>query len=153
MKKLMTFVMPIKLVTGGIFFGLIAIFMIVGTLNASITGADFDYSVPFYIILQGAALAVIVATLLEVFFGETVIKKWRFFKRAKMFALSLAILLAVIFLLSFTLRGDNWLYLLSIGIIVITMGIIVAGITEVYYRKTGERYTELLRAYKENQEL
>ena len=153
MKKLMAFIMPVKLVAGGILFGLIGFYMVVGTLNARITGIEFEYSIPFSFILQGAVLAIIVAALLEVFFGETLIKQWRFFKRAAMFGLSLLILVVVGVLISFTLRGDAWVYLWLIGIIVITMGIIVAGITEVYYRKTGERYTELLRAYKEKQDV
>ena len=153
MKKLIAFIMPVKFVAGGILFGLIGMYMVAGTINARLTGAEFEYSVPFSFILQGAVLAIIVAALVEVFFGETVIKKWRFFKRALFFGLSLIILIVVGVLISFTLRGDAWVYLWLIGIIVITMGIIVAGATEIYYRKTGERYTELLRAYKEKQDM
>ena len=153
MRKLMAFVMPVKLVAGGILFGLIGLTMVVSTLHARLTGVEFDYSLPFSFILQGAVLAVIVASLLELFFGETLIKKWRFFKRAKMFCLSLIPLIVILFFLPFALRSEAWLYLWFIGIVVIAMGIIVAGITEVYYRKTGERYTEILRAYKEKHDM
>ena len=153
MKKLMTIVMPVKLVAGGIFFGLIALYMIAATINARVTGAEFDYSVPFYIIIQGAALAMIVAFLVEIFFGETLINNWRFFKRAKMFSLALIALMIFCILLPFVLRVGNMYYFLAMGVITSVMGIIVVAITQVYYRKTGQRYTELLQAYKAKQNM
>jgi len=47
MKKMMTFVMPVKLIAGGILAGLIGFYMVVGALYARFTGVEFDYSIPF----------------------------------------------------------------------------------------------------------
>ncbi|MCL2577273.1 MAG: hypothetical protein FWE27_04400 [Defluviitaleaceae bacterium] len=153
MKKLMNFVMPIKLIAGGILFGLIGFYMVVGTLYAQFTGVEFEYSIPFAFILQGAVLAVVIAILWEIFFGEVIIKKWRFFKRALVFNFSLIILIAICFLTSFVLPTD-WAHLWLIGTGILTLGIsVISGINEIYYRKTGERYNEVLRIYKEKQDM
>jgi len=150
MKKLITFVMPMKLIAGGVLFGLIAFYMVVGAIYAWFTGAEFEYSIPFAFIWQGAALAVAIAVLWEVFFGEMIIKKWRFFKRAIVFNISLIALIAICFLTSFALPTD-WAYLWLIGVGVITLGIaVMSGLNELYYKKTGERYVEILNAYKES---
>ena len=155
MKKLTTLVMPMKLVAGGIFFGFLAIYMILVTITARVTGAELEYSVPFYIIIQGAGLSVAVSSMVEMFFGENfgikIIKNMRFFKRMLWFGLALVWLLIMCMLMPFAFLLWNWNYFLLIGIIVSVMSIIVVAITEMYYRKTGERYTELLRAYKENE--
>jgi len=151
MKKLMDFVMPVKLIAGGVFFGFIGFYMVVGLLYASITGATFEHSIPFAFLAQGAVLAIVIALLWEVFFGEAVIKKWRFIKRALIFNLLLMVLIVACYLTSFALPGD-WAYLWVIGTGVIALGIaVMSGLNEVYYRRTGERYTELLRVYKEKQ--
>jgi len=149
MQKLIAFVIPIKFIAGGVLAGLIGFYMVVGTLYARFTGAEFEYSIPFAFILQGAALAIAIAILWEVFFGEKVIKKWRFFKRALVFNLSLIFLIVICFLTSFALPVD-WAYLWLIGVGCIVLGIaVMSGLNEIYYRKTGERYNEMLRIYQE----
>jgi len=151
MKRLIEFVMPMKLIAGGVLAGLIGFYMVVGTLYARFTGVEFVYSIPFAFIIQGAVLAIAIAVIWEVFFGEAIVKKWRFFKRALMFNLSLIALIAICFLTSFALPTD-WAYLWLIGATAITLGIaIMSGLSELYYRKTGERYNEMLRVYKEKQ--
>jgi len=153
MKKMIDFVMPIKFIAGGVFCGLIGFYMVVGTLYARLTGAAFEYSIPFVFLLHGVVLAIAIALLWEVFFGEVIIKKWRFFKRALVFNLLLIFLIVVCFLTSFALP-EAWAYLWLIGVGIITLGIaIISGLSEVYYRKTGERYTEILRIYKEKQDI
>jgi len=150
MKKLMAFVMPIKFVAGGVLAGLIGFYMVVGTIYARFTGAEFEYSIPFAFIIQGAVLAIAIAILWEVFFGETIIKKWRFFRRALAFNLSLLLFIAICFLTSFALPID-WAYLWLIGTGAITLGIsVMSGLNEIYCRKTGKRYNEMLRIYQEN---
>jgi len=151
MKKLMTFVMPVKFIAGGIFSGLIGFYMVVGTLYARFAGVEFEYSIPFAFILQGAALAIAIAVLWEIFFGEAIIKKWRFFKRALMFNLMLILLIAVCFLTSFALPTD-WAYLWLIGGGVLALGIaVMSGLNEIYCRRTGARYNEMLQIYKDKQ--
>jgi len=151
MKKMLDFVMPVKLIAGGVLFGLIGFYMVVGTLYARIRGAEFEYSIPFAFIIQGAILAIAIAVLWEVFFGEMIIKKWRFFKRALIFNLSLFLLVMICFLTSFVLPTD-WAHLWLIGTGIITLGIaVMSGLNEVYYRKTGKQYNEMLRIYKEKQ--
>ena len=151
MKKLIAFVMPIKFIAGGVLAGLIGFYMVVGTLYAHFTEAKFEYSIPFAFILQGAVLAIVIAILWEVFFGEMVIKKWRFFKRALMFNFSLVFLIVICFLTSFVLPTD-WAHLWLIGAVILTLGIsVMSGLNEIYYRKTGSRYNEMLQIYKEKQ--
>lgn len=151
MKKLMNFVMPLKLIAGGILFGMIGFYMVVGTLYTRFAGVEFEYSIPFAFIVQGAVLAVLIATLWEVFFGETLIIKWRFYQRALVFNVALILLVTVCFLTSFVLPSD-WAHLWLIATVAISTGIaVMSGLNEIYYRKTGERYNEFLRAYKEKQ--
>ena len=150
MKNLIAFVMPMKLIAGGVLFGLIGFYMVVGTLYARFTGAEFAYSIPFAFIWQGAALAVAIALLWEVCFGERIIQKWRFVKRALLFNTSLTLLIAICFLTSFALPTD-WAYLWLIGAGILALGIaVMSGLNELYYKKTGERYVELLNAYKKS---
>ncbi|MCL2376635.1 MAG: hypothetical protein FWC76_04480 [Defluviitaleaceae bacterium] len=151
MEKLMSFVMPMKFIAGGVLAGLVGFYMVVGTIYARLTGAEFEYSIPFAFILQGVVLAIAIAILWEVFFGEKIIKKWRFFKRALVFNLSLILLIAICFLTSFALP-TNWAYLWLIGVGIIALGIaVMSGLSEIYYRKTGEHYNEMLRIYQEKQ--
>jgi len=150
MKKLIDFIMPMKLIAGGVLAGLIGFYMVVGTLYARFTGAEFEYNIPFAFIVQGAALAIAIAVLWEVFFGEMVIKKWRFFSRALMFNILLILLIVICFLTSFALPSD-WAYLWLTGAGAIAVGIaVISGLAEMYYRKTGERYNEMLRVYKQS---
>ena len=149
MRKFVGLIMPMKLIAGGVLAGLIGFYMVVGTLYAHISGADFEYSIPFAFIIQGAVLAICIAVLWEVFFGEAVIKKWRFFKRALVFNAALVALVVVCFITSFGLPSDwAYLWLIGAGVIAVGMGV-MSCLAELYYRKAGERYNEILRVYKE----
>ena len=150
MKKLVDFVMPMKLIAGGVLAGLIGFYMVVGAIYARVSGADFEYSIPFAFIIQGAVLAICIAVLWEVFFCEIIIRKLRFFPRVLMFNASLAALIAASVLTSSVLSSD-WAYLWLTGATAIAIGIgVIACLAEVYFRKTGQRYNELLRAYQRN---
>jgi len=148
MKKLMDFVMPIKMIAGGVLVGLVGFYMVVGTIYARFSGVEFEYSVPFAFIIQGAVLALAIALLWELFLGETIIKKWRFFKRAIGFNLSLLVLVVLCFVTSFALPTD-WANLWLIGTYAITIGMaVIVGLSEIYFRKTGRHYTQTLRAFQ-----
>jgi len=150
MKKLMDIVMPIKMIAGGILVGLIGFYMVVGTIYAQISGAEFEYSVSFAFIIQSAVLAVVISLLWQIFLGEVVIKKWRFFKRAIVFNLSLLVVIVLCFFASFALPIPGELsYLWLIGACCITVGIaIIAALNEIYYRRTGKHYTEMLQVFQ-----
>jgi hypothetical protein len=79
MKKIMAFVLPIKAMAAMIFAGFICLYMISGILYAVVTGVEFNYMIPFAFVFQGLGLSVLISILWELFFGNTVIKKWRFF--------------------------------------------------------------------------
>ena len=144
--------MQIKLIAGGVLMGLVGFYMVVGTIYARISGAEFEYSVPFAFIIQSAVLAIVISLLWQVFLGEIIIKKWRFFKRAIVFNLSLLMVIAFCFFASFALPiPGEWSYLWLIGASCITVGIaVIAALNEIYYRKTGSHYTEMLRAFQAN---
>jgi phosphatidylserine synthase len=148
MKKIMAFVLPIKAMAAMIFAGLMCLYMLSGILYAGVTGVEFNYMIPFIFVLQGLGLSVLIAILWELFFSNTVIKKWRFFLRHVMFEISLLALLAVCFL-TFSAIPTDWAKLWLIAAGSVAVGIIaISGIGEMYYKKTGKRYTEILRNYK-----
>jgi len=151
MKKMMDFIIPIKLIAGGVLFGFIGFYMVVGMLYAQFAGIEFERSIPFAFIAQGAVLSIVIAFLWEICFGEAIIRKWRFFKRALAFNLSLMLLIIACVLTSFALPTD-WAYLWIVGTGVIAAGIAVMSLlNEIYCRKTGKQYNEMLRIYKEKQ--
>jgi len=147
MKKMMNFIARVKFIAAGVFCGLIGFYMVVGTLYTRFRGLDFDYAIPFAFIIHGAAFALVTATLWEVFFGET-IKHWRFIVRALAFDLLLALTILACFATSFILPQD-WAHLWLAGVLVIAVGIaVISCVCEWYFRKTGERYNEMLRVFK-----
>jgi hypothetical protein len=150
MKKIMAFVLPIKAMAAMIFAGFICLYMISGVLYAVVTGVEFNYMIPFVFVLQGLGLSVLISVLWEIFFGNAIIKKWRFFLRHLMFGISLLALLAICFL-TFLAVPTEWakLWLITAGIAAVGV-ITISGIGEMYYRKTGKRYTEILKTYKTN---
>ena len=151
MRKFVDFVQPIKAFAAMMFGGLMCLYMVSGFLYAFFTGADFDYSIPFVFLLQGMGLTIAIALLRELIFGDVVIKKWRFFRRIIVFCILLMMLLVVCFLTFFAIPID-WAYLWLIAVGVLVLGVtIMFGLSEIYYRKTGEWYTEMLRIYKEGQ--
>jgi hypothetical protein len=67
-----------------------------------------------------------------------------------MFEISLLVLLAVCFL-TFLAIPTDWAKLWLIAAGIVAVGIItISSIGEMYYKKTGKRYTEILKTYKTN---
>jgi hypothetical protein len=51
-KKLVDFVMPLKMFASAIFAGIIILYMVSGVAYALITGEAFEFSVPFVFVFQ-----------------------------------------------------------------------------------------------------
>jgi len=150
MKKLVEFVMPIKIFGAMIFFGLVGLYMAGGVLHIIITGERIAYTVPFVYLLQSAGLSIVFATLWALFFDENIIKKWRFFPRYILFALSIITLLAVSFF-TFLAVPVQWASsLLFVFLAVFSVTTIFLSLNELYFKKTGERYVEMLNTYKKS---
>ena len=146
---MMKFIVPLKFIAGGVFAGLIGFYMVVGALYAHITDAAFEYSIPFAFIIQGAALSMGIALLWGLCFEDAVIKNWRFFKRALLFNILLVGLVAVCFLTAFALPSDGaTLWLAGAGVLALGFSV-MAALYELYCRKTGQRYNELLRIFQQ----
>jgi len=148
MNKLMKFTIPFKTFASMVFAGIMILYMVSSFLYATVTGVEFDYTIPFIFILQGLGLSVMISLLWGLFFSNVLIKKWRFFTRHILFELSLIILLAICFF-TFLAIPTDWakLWLIVIGIVSVFV-IVLFGICEMYYKKTGKRYTEILKAYQ-----
>jgi len=73
---------------------------------------------------------------------------WRYILRLALFAVSLLALLALCVLVFFA-APTNWAKLWWAVIGCVAAGIILLSvIAEIYYRRTGKRYTEILKNYK-----
>ena len=152
MRKLVEITQPIKAFAAMMFAGLICLYMVSGVLYAFFTDAEINYSIPFIFVIQGMGLTVVIAILREVIFSDLIIKKWRFFQRVVVFSVSLVALLAVC-VLTFLAIPTEWAFLWLISASVLALGVtVIFGLSEVYYRKTGQWYTEMLRIYKEKQD-
>jgi phosphatidylserine synthase len=109
---------------------------------------QFNYTIPFIFIIEGLVLSVLISVLYGVFFSDIQIKKWRFFPRLVLFSLSLLILLALCVLVFFAAPTD-WAKLWWIAIGCVALGIVLLSIiAELHFRKTGKRYTEILKNYQ-----
>ncbi|MCL2387667.1 MAG: hypothetical protein FWC89_09005 [Defluviitaleaceae bacterium] len=149
MKKLVTLSVPIKAFASMIFAGIMVLYMVSGVAYSIITGEAFEYAIPFVFVVQSALLSTIISALWSVFLGGTVIKKWRFTKRLIMFKLSLILLLALCFFTFLAIPAD-WTMPWFISILAVSVFVVIlAMLSEVYFKKTGERYTEALKQYKE----
>ena len=150
MRKLMVFVMPLKGFAAMIFAGSICLYMIGSVLYAVVMGDEFNYAIPFIFVLQGLGLSILISILWGVFFSNVVIKRWRFFLRHIVFVLSLLALLTICFLTFLTIPTD-WSKLWLITVAILAIGItLISILCEMYFRKTGRRYTEILKTYKES---
>jgi len=150
MKKIMAFVLPIKSMAAMVFAGFICLYVVSSIIYSTIKNMEFNHTIPFIFILQGLGLSILISFLWELFFSNIVIKNWRFFLRHLLFELSLMVLLAICFLTFLAIPTDlGKLWLIVIGIVAAGI-IIVSGIGEMYYKKMGKRYTEVLKTYKSN---
>jgi len=150
MKRVIDFVMPIKVFAAMMFFGLIVLYVLSGMLYSTFTGQVVEYAVPFVFIFQSLGLSIVIALLWPLFFSETFIKKWRFFQRYSMFAVSMFTLLVACFY-TFLAVPTEWARFWLLATLAFFAGTTVFfSLNELYYRKTGERYMEILNAYKSN---
>jgi hypothetical protein len=148
MKKVMMFTIPFKAFAAMIFAGIIILYMVSGVIYTVVSGEEFNYSIPFIFVLQGVGLSVMISLLWGLFFSNVIIKKWRFFIRHILFELSLLVLLTVCFF-SFLAIPTDWAKLWLITLVILSLFLVILfGICELYYKKTGKHYTEILKAYK-----
>jgi len=149
MKTLTFYLMQIKTFAAWIFSGMICLYMAGGALYQWIySDPNFNYTIPFIFLLEGIVLALVIPVLYGLFFSEMVIKKWRYFPRLVLFVLSLLILLALCVLVFFAVP-TYWakLWWLAIGAAAAII-VLLSIIAELYFLKTGKRYTEILKNYK-----
>ena len=150
MKKLVEFVMPIKIFAAMIFFGLIVLYVISGIINAVILGEAIEYAIPFVFVFQSMGLSIVISLLWALFFNNVVIKKWRFLHRYILFAMSILILLVACFF-TFLAAPTEWAKAWFFVTMVVFIGTtIFFSLNELYYKKTGEQYMEILNTYKKN---
>jgi len=151
MKKLIDFVMPLKMFASAIFSGFMILYMVSGVAYTHAIGEDFTYAVPFVFVLQGLLLAALISLLWGIFFSDVIIKKWRCFSRLIIFSVSLMVLMAVC-VITFVAIPTDWANLWLITNSIIGLGLIIfAIINEVRLKATGRRYTEILNNYKVEQ--
>jgi hypothetical protein len=150
MKKLIEFVMPFKLFTAMIFSGFMILYMISSIFYSIVTGGENNYSVPFVFVLQSVGLSIIISVLWGVFFSNTIIKKWRFFLRHIMFVLSLIAILSIYFFNFFNISTEGARIWFIVAVIIAIFIIVLSCISEIYFRKIGKNYTEMLNIYKKN---
>ena len=130
------------------FFGLIVMYVLSGMLYTALTGQAIEHSVPFMFIFQSLGLSLVISLLWALFFNEIFIKKLRFFQRYTMFSLSMLILLAVCFF-TFLAVPAEWARFWMFATLMFFAGTTVFfSLNELHYKKTGERYMEMLNTYK-----
>ena len=149
MNKLVKFSIPFKAFGAIIFSGLIILYMVTVFIYKNVTGVELDYNIPFILVIQGIGLSVLISLLWSLFFSNVIIKKWRFFIRHILFELSMLVLVAIS-ILTFLAIPTNLTKLWLIAVVAVSVFVIILfGICEMYYKKTGKRYTEILKAYQE----
>ena len=150
MKKIIEIVMPFKSFTAMIFSGFMILYMVGTIIYSTITGHIYNYSIPFAYVLQSIGLSVIISVLWGVFFSKVIIKKWRFFLRHIMFELSVFSILGLYFLTFFNVSSEEAKLWFIVAVTVAFFVILLTSICEMYFRKTGKDYTEMLKTYKKN---
>ena len=153
MKKIIELTTPIKAFAAMLFAGFICLYIVGGVLYSAFLDSSFDHTISFVHLLQGLVFSMLISLLWGICFSDVVIKKWRFFLRHLLFVLSLAILLALCFFM-FSVISTEWstLWLVVAGVM-IAFAIVLSILSEWYFKKTGEHYTELLKLYQANHQL
>ncbi|MCL2782957.1 MAG: hypothetical protein FWD80_03165 [Propionibacteriaceae bacterium] len=148
MNKLMSVLMPIKSLAALIFAGLIVLYMVAGAIVPAVIHQPFNFTIPFIFVIEGVVLSVLIAGLWGVFFGDQAVLQWRYFPKLIVFCLAMAALLTLSVLVFFGWHTD-WAKLWWMVIACIMAGVVgVSIIGELYYRKTGRRYTQILQNYQ-----
>ena len=150
-KKILSWVIPMKSFAAMIFAGFIGLYMVTGGLYAVLwNDSSFNYTIPFIFILQGLVLSVLISILWNVILGEGVIKRMRYLPRLIIFSASLMAMLAVCLLVFFAIPTEWAKLWLIIAGGVCGVIIFISVLCEIYYKMTGRRYTEILQDYKSN---
>jgi len=148
MKKLMQWVMPAKNLAALVFAGLVCAYMVAGALIPVVTGVPFNYTVPFIFLLQGVVLSIVVAILWLALLGDQVSHRTRYLPRLAIFCV-LAAVAGGLCLLNFFLMHTDWAKLWLIVAAAVVAGVVVLSLLgELYFRRTGKKYTEFLRVYQ-----
>jgi hypothetical protein len=148
LQALTNFVMPLKMFASAIFTGIIILYMVSGVAYAYITGNAFEYAIPFVFVLQGLLLAALISLLWGIFISEAIIKSWRYFQRLIVFSIFLMILLAACIVTFIAIPTEwSWFWLIING--AIGLGLIkFSVISEIRFKRTGKRYTEILKNFQ-----
>ena len=150
MKKLMEIAIPIKSFTAMIFSGFMVLYMISALIYSIAAGQIINYGIPFAFVLQSIGLSLIISVLWSIFFSNAIIKKWRFSLRLIVFKLSLLAVLGLFFFTFFNVSLEEARLWFIVALIIALFIILLTGICEMYFRKTGKDYTEILKTYKKN---
>jgi len=136
-----------------VFTGLILAYIILGFLFSTIEHVQFTNNMPFIFILRDLLLAILIAAFWQIFLTDFIIKKMRYYLRIIFFVGILSILLFGFFMIFYVAPVD-WakLWLIIAGLFVILIAIISI-VCELYFRKTGKRYTEKLEEYKKKSDI
>ena len=153
MKRIIELTTPIKAFAAMLFAGFICLYIFGGFLYATFLDTSFDYAISFIHLIQGIGFAMVISLLWGIFFSTVIIKKWSFILRQLLFDFSLAILFILcIFMFSVISTEWNLLWLTVAGVMIIFV-IVLSIISEWYFKRTGEQYTELLKLYQSNHQL
>lgn len=131
-----------------VFSGLILAYIISGLLYSSINHVQFADNMPFIFILRDLLFAILIAIFWQLFLTDYIFKKMRYYLRIILFVGTLSFLLLGFFAI-FYVAPVNWakLWLIIAGLFIMFIAIISLA-CELYFRKTGKRYTEFLEEYK-----
>ena len=153
MNKRVSFAFRIKTMAAFVFSGLILTYIISEFLYSSINHMPFTDNMPFIFILRDLLLAILIAVFWQIFLTDNIIKKIRYYLRIILFVCTLSILLFGFFAIFYVAPMDYAkLWLIIAGLFIILIAIISIA-CELYFRKTGKQYTEILEEYKKKTDL
>lgn len=148
MKKFITMTATLKAFAAMLFAGFICLYMIGGVGYSMFIDGAFDFTISFIHLVMAIGFTMSVSLLWGVCFGHVVIKKRAFVSRYALFVFMLVMMLAITFLyFSFLTTPWNPLWLTTATLIVAFV-MVLSVVSEWYFKKTGEHYTDVLRIYQ-----
>lgn len=143
MKKFLTLAMAAKSVACIAFAGMIVLFMIIGMIRG-------ENTLPFALIWQVLALAVVISIAQQLCFSGVVFKKLRYGIRMLIMSFIMLVVLAACahFFEWFPAEPVNWLIFIGIFVLVIAAFTVS---WEVYFRVTGKKYNDMLTSYQQRE--
>ena len=131
-----------------LFAGFICLYIFGGIVYGALIDSSFDYTISFVHLAMGIGFTLTISLLWGLFFGQVVIKDLEFLLRYLLFDVSVgALLLSCFFLFSITSMEGSVLWFVVASVIVIFV-VVLAALSWWYFNKTGEHYTDLLKAYQ-----